>query len=396
MARAFLRFVDRSFGKYLVRAVAAYEGMRTALGGGRGRPAPGDGPGSRPLNILVIKLVGLGDTVLMLTPLAHLRRRFPDARITALMTPLSAGILSVQPSVDETVLYDVFGKDRGVGGILRIVRLLRDRKFDCVIDFEQHFHLTSILAYLTGAPRRLGFYFNGSPRRRIFTDPVHINPDQHMVESYMDLIGPLGISRARVEELERIRIPAGDAEYAGNWLENHGVGQEDLLVGIHAGSGPRAPAKRWGIEKYAEVVRRLRDDLGAKVVLTGSRDERDLAAGVIELAGGEGVFNSSGELSIRQTAALLARCRLFISNDTGPMHLAAALGTRTIGLFGPETPIRYGPVGKANRAVYAGIHCSPCVHIYAGVVNDCAEGICMGAIEADDVWDAVLKSGVGG
>ena len=332
----------------------------------------------------------------MLTPLAHLRRRFPDARITALMTPLSAGILSVQPSVDETILYDVFGKDRGITGILRIVRLLRARKFDCVIDFEQHFQLTCILAYLTGAPRRLGFYFNGSPRRRIFTDPVYINPDQHMVESYMDLLGPLGVSCARVEELESVHIPAEDVEYAEAWLGDHDIGQGDMLVGVHVGSGPRAPAKRWGIEKYAEVVRRLRDDLGGKVVLTGSLGERDLAAKVAELAGGDGVFNASGELNIRQTAALLSRCRLFISNDTGPMHLAAALGTRTIGLFGPETPVRYGPVGKANRAVYAGVHCSPCVHIYAGIVNDCAEGLCMGAIEADDVWDAVLKSGVAG
>lgn len=269
MARAFLRFVDRSFDRLLVRAIIAYDRIRAALGGGRRRHLPGEGTGSGPRNILVIKLAGLGDTVLMLTPLARLRHEFPDAGITALVTPLSEGVLSVQASVDETIVHDVFGEDSGLPGLLRIIRLLRTGKFDCVVDFEQHFQLTSILAYFTGAPRRLGFYVGGSPGRGILTDPVRIDPARHMADSYMDLIGPLGLRTGRVEELEKIHIPGEDARYAAEWPGTH---------------------------------------------------------------------------------------------------------------------------GRGKTTVYAGVHCSPSVHIHAGVVNDCVEGHCIEAISVDEVWDAVVQS----
>lgn len=348
-----------------------------------------------PRNILVIKLVGLGDTVLMLTPVARLHRHFPQSRITALVTPLSEGILSVQPYVDETIVYDVFGGDRGLLGLLRIIRLLRARKFDCVIDFEQHFQLTSIIAYLTRAPRRLGFYFGRSPRKGIFTNPVCFDPERHMVDSYMRLLEPLGICADRVEELERIFIPDEDAWPVEAWLRERGIGPDDILVGVHPGSGPRAPAKRWGVEKYAEIIRRLRREYDARIVVTGSPGERELAERIIGLAGREGVHNASGDFNIRQTTALLKNCRLFISNDTGPMHMAAALGRPTIGIFGPETPVRYGPVGKSSTAVYRAIHCSPCVHIYAGIVNDCDEGLCMRQLTPDDVWEAVKQYDLG-
>jgi heptosyltransferase-2 len=391
MARAFLRFVDRSLGRLLVRTIVFYERVRAVLRGRRGRqtaPVPAD---DSPRNILVIKLVGLGDTVLMLTPVAKLHRHLPQSGITALVTPLSVGILSVQPYVDETIVYDIFGRDRGIHGLLRIIRLLRARKFDCVIDFEQHFQLTPIIAFLTGAPRRLGFFFGRSPRKGIFTDPVCFDPGQHMVDSYMRLLEPLGICAGRVEELERIFIPDEDARPVEAWLQERGIGRDDMLVGVHPGSGPRAPAKRWGVEKYAEIIRRLRREYHARIVITGSRGERELVEKVIEHAGRDGVYNASGDFNIRQTTALLEKCRLFISNDTGPMHMAAALGRPTIGIFGPETPVRYRPVGKRSTAVYRAIHCSPCVHIYAGVVNDCSEGHCMKRITPDDVWKAVKE-----
>jgi heptosyltransferase-2 len=391
MNRTLLRFIDKSLGKLVVRAVALYDRAgrlfrRSGRTGAEGVPA----------NILAVKLVGLGDTVLMLTPLARLRAAFPEARITVLATPLSIGVLPVQPAVDEVIVYDVFGGDKGVPGIIRISRLLKSRRFDCVIDFEQHFQLTSLLAYLTGAPRRIGFYYGDSPRKALFTDPVPLDPDRHMVDSYMGLLAPLGLRAGKVEELDALFIPAEDRGPVDGWLAEKGVAAGDILVGMHPGSGARAPAKRWGVERYAEVIRRLRREYRAKVVLTGSAQEADLAAGIMKTAGPESVFTSSGLFDMRRTAALLSRCDLFISNDTGPMHVAAAVGTPTIGVFGPETPVRYAPVGRANTALYKKIHCSPCVHIYAGAVHDCEHGYCMQEITADDVWNAVLQYNLNG
>jgi heptosyltransferase-2 len=385
MARAFLRFVDRSFGRLLVRAIVLYDGFR----GGRGGPVPAGASGFGPRNILVIKLVGLGDTVLMLTPLARLRREFPDARITVLVTPLSVGILTSQPSVDETIVYDVFGKDRGISGILNMVRALRAGEFDCVMDFEQHFQMTSIVTYLTGAPRRIGFYYTGSPRKGLFTDPVFLNPDGHMVDAYMALLGPLGIESGRVEELQAISVPAEDVAAVDEWLAGHGIGPDDLLVGIHSGSGIRAPVRRWGVEKFAEIIRRLSNEGGATVVLTGGSEECARVREIIDLAGVDRSYSASGEFTILQTAALMKKCDLFISNDTGPLHISAAMGTATVGLFGPNSPTRYAPVGLDNISIFKDVHCSPCVHIHEGRVDDCSDGICIKQITVDDVWGAV-------
>lgn len=325
----------------------------------------------------------------MLTPLARLRREFPEARITALVTPLSVGILTAQPAVDETIVYDIFGKDRGIPGILNIVRVLRAGKFDCVIDFEQHFQMTSIVTYLTGAPRRVGFYYTGSPRRGLFTDPVFLNPDGHMVDAYMALLGPLGIESGRVEELQPISVAPGDDAVVDGWLAGHGIGPDDLLVGIHSGSGIRAPVRRWGVEKFAEIIRRLSGERGATVVLTGGGEERERVREIIDLAGVDRVYSAAGEFTILQTAALMRRCNLFISNDTGPLHMSAASGTPTIGLFGPNSPTRYCPVGRNNISIFKHVHCSPCIQIHKGRIDDCRDGICVKRITAEEVWAAV-------
>ncbi len=395
MARTLLRFIDRSVGGLLVRALAAYDGLRSLVGGGRRPPAVPYAGGRAPANILVIKLVGLGDTVLMLTPLARLRKEFPRARITALVTPLSVGVLSAQPSVDETVVYDVFGADSGIGGILRIVRLLRARRFDCVIDFEQHFRMTSVVSYLTGAPMRVGFFYTGSPRKDLFTHPAFLDPDGHMVDAYMALLRPFGIGSDRVRELEPIAVTPEDEGVVDDWLSRRGIGADGPLVGIHPGSGIRAPVRRWGAEKFAEIIRRLRRHYGATVVLTGGGDERERVAGIIDLAGADGVYSAAGDLSILQSAGLMARCDLFISNDTGPLHMAAAMGTPTIGLFGPNSPTRYAPVGRNNTSIYKAVDCSPCIQIHRGRIDDCKDGICVKRITVDDVWKAVLDYDIG-
>ena len=391
MARAFLRFVDRSFGKSLVRAIVLFDGIRRALGTKSDRHRRSEAAARAPENILVIKLVGLGDTVLMLTPLARLCREYGGARVTALVTPLSVGVLKSQPSVDDIIVYDVFGADRGMLGLLDMVRLLRARKFDCVIDFEQHFQMTSVVSYLSGAARRVGFFYTGSPRKGLFTDPVFLDPSGHMVDAYMALLRPFGIEAPRVEELESIFVPPEEERAVDAWLSEQEIDPGTPLVGIHSGSGIRAPVRRWSPANFAEIIKRLRRERGAAVVLTGGMDERERVEGIIGLAGVEGVYSASGDLSILETAALMKKCDLFISNDTGPLHMAAASGTPTIGLFGPNSPTRYAPVGRHNTSIFKGVHCSPCIQIHRGRIDDCKDGICVKQISVDEVWDAIER-----
>jgi len=387
MSRKLLRNVDKSLGRFAVLLLAAAGRTVSVVR----RTVGLSSPEGAPKRILVIKLVGVGDTVLMLTPLRRLRQRFPEATISALVTPLSSDVLAGDPNVDDLIVYDVLGAGRGPGGLLRMLRLLRKKKFDCVIDFEQHFQATALMAYFSGAPVRIGFFFKPAGRGLLYSHPVFLDPDKHMVEAFADLLVPLGIEHATIERLEPIQISRQDHETAATWLRKNGIAETDLLVGVHPGSGPRAPQRQWGAEKFAQITTLLRDEIGAQVVLTGIAKERPLIDEIVRLTGKTGVHDAAGHFTVKQTAALLTRCSLFISNDTGPMHLSAAVGTPTIGIFGPESPRRYAPFGSGNVGVSKGLACSPCVQIHRGKSDYCSEPSCMKGIEVADVWAEVVR-----
>jgi ADP-heptose:LPS heptosyltransferase len=392
MRRELLRFIDKSLGWPIAGLMVAYDrAFRTLIV----RNPAGTGALQAPKNILVIKMVGLGDTVLMLTPVSHLRRQFPEARITALVTPLSSGVVAGQPSIDEVILFDALSLRKSFPGFLGLVRRLRSRRFDCVIDFEQHFLMTSVLSYLTGSARRIGFHYDNGLRGKLFTDSVALDPGCHMVDAYMDLLEPLGIAQGRIATLSSIHIPAEDEAKVASWLAAHGISSGDLLVGIHAGSGPRSPHRRWDKQNFAEIILRMRETFGARTVLTGTVQERGLIDEIVSLVGDTAALNGSGEFEAKQVAALAKRCRLFISNDTGAMHIAAAVGTPTIGLFGPQAPCRYAPVGSRNAVVYKRQPCSPCIEIHKGEVRDCGTPVCMQRISIEDVWTEILRYDLG-
>jgi heptosyltransferase-2 len=389
IARKFLRLVDKGLGPTAIRVLVAYDRLRPG-------PARAAGRGAAPPSaVLVIKLVGLGDTVLMLTPLKRLRERFPRARIAALVTPLSAEVMAGQPLVDEVIVFDALGLRGNPFGAASLLRALRRRRFDCVIDFEQHFQLSAVLAYLTGAPRRIGFSWNRSLRGRMFTDPVCPAADEHMVESFLRLLVPLGLTPKPVEALEQITTSPEDQAKVSQWLTRHGIGNGDLVVAVHAGSGPRAPHRRWDKAKFAEIARRLGTDTGAKVVMTGTDRERPLVREIVSLAATPNAYDASGEFTVKQVAELARRCDLVVSNDTGTMHVAAAMGTPTVGVFGPESPTRYGPFGGRNRSVFKHLACSPCIEIHRGRHRRCADPRCIAEIGVEDVWAAIATYGLG-
>jgi heptosyltransferase-2 len=212
-----------------------------------------------------------------------------------------------------------------------------------------------------------------------------------MVDNFMRLLEPLGMVCDQVGTLVAINIGGDDEARVSAWLEARGISGNDVLVGLHAGSGPRATHRRWHKERFAELTRRITTGFGAKVVLTGTAAEGVLIREIIAAAGNGPAFDGGGQFEPKQLAALARRCRLFISNDTGAMHIAAAVGTPTIGIFGPETPRRYAPVGKRNVAIYKSLDCSPCVAVHRGEARECDDPDCIGMITVEDVWGEVLK-----
>ncbi len=338
-------------------------------------------------NILIIKLVGLGDTVLMLPSIKRLKESYPDAKISVLVTPSSSGIIIDQPFIDNVIVYDIFGKHSGVWGFVRIVRKLLQMSFDLVIDYEQHIKLVTIVSYFTGAGRIIGF--NNPKKRRdyLLTDSVPLYGDKHMVESFDDLLLPLGFIE-KTKKLERIWISNEDKEYVSYWLKEQGVIESDILIGIHPGSGESATSRRWSEERFGQVADKLIQEYNVKVVFTGSGRELDIIRNIVRFMKYSSII-SVGHVSVKQLASLIELFAIYITNDTGPMHIGAAMGTPTIGLFGPQSPERYKPFGERNMAIYKKIHCSPCINVHHGQVSECKVPVCIESITVDDVLNAV-------
>jgi heptosyltransferase-2 len=381
-----MRFANRAMGPAACRAVKAYDNARRALGVGSSET----GSEGDYRKILMIKLAGLGDTVLMLPAIHALRARFPQAQMRALVSPLTNGLLCGQPGVDGCAMYDFFGTDRGWRGFLRTIRRLRRERFDLVVDFEQHFGLVPVLAYWTGAPTRVGFVGANAWRGCLFTHPVSLDGSKHMQEAFLDLAHVAGADAVAGGGAGRLWIAAEDRALVGRWLADRGVGQHDLLVTMHPGSGPH-PHKRWAPENFAALADKLVVKYAALVVLTGGPGEIEIVRQVAAIAQHR-VLIAAAELSVGQVAALIERSGILISNDTGPMHIGPAVGTRTVGLFGPELPLRYRPYGAEHVAVYRQLDCSPCINIHQGAGAGCTNPIrylCMKLITVENVWREV-------
>lgn len=373
-------------GNVCLAAYTAGKGLGVVSGGVRSR-ARQEGHEFR--KVLLIKLVGRGDTVLMLPTARALREHLPRARLSILLTPLSTGAFTAGVDVDEIIVYDVLGKDAGVGGFIRLVRDLRKRRFDLVIDYEQHIKLVTLVSYLAGAHERVGFVWGDSRRGLLLSRWVPLNERAHMAEGFADLVRVLGVP-CDVRRLVEVHVPGEDQAFVDRWLLSRAIAADDLMVAIHAGSGGSALGRRWPAERFAQLADRICRRYGARVLLTGTQDEMGLMQGVTESMVEEPVV-AAGEFSFRQMAALLKRCGLAISNDTGLVHVAAAMGTPVVALFGPNLPLRYRPIGEGHAVIYKGVECSPCINVHQGRTGTCDTPVCMRSISLEEVWRVVQE-----
>jgi len=310
------------------------------------------------MRIAILKLSALGDVIHAL-PVAHaLRHRFPDARILWIVEARESLLLKDHPDLDEVIAVDTRkwrrrlwspGGAREVGTELRrSIRRLRDERFDVAIDL-QGLIKSGILTALTGAPFRIGF---GSRRCRealnaCFTNVRVVPPPSriHVVDQYLALLEPLGVRAPR----PRFHLPSSpEAEQRiEEFFADHGIKSRDRLVALNPGAG--RPGKRWPLSHFRALAERLSVDAGARIVLLWGPDEEAL---VREIADGLTVRPILGpRMSLTELAVLLRRCALMVGSDTGPLHLAAALGRPTLGLYGPTSGRRNGPYGPTGRAI---------------------------------------------
>src|SRR5712691_3436781 len=321
--------------------------------------------------ILVRGTNWIGDAVLTTPALMAIRKSFPKAKIALLAKPAIAELLHHHPAVNEIVLYRDPGPHAGLGGKLTLARLLRRGRYDLAMLFQNAFEAAAITA-LAGIPNRYGYATDG--RAFLLTHRVPLTPKirrNHQVHYYLELLRPLGI---QVEpEPPTLRTTPGEDAEAIEHLCAFEVDPKKVLIGLNPGS-VCGTAKRWLPERFAEVADRVAAEHGGVVLIFGGQGEEELGASLASLMAAPTVV-LSGRTTVRRLMALIKQCRLFITNDTGPMHIATAFGVPTVAIFGPTDPVTTSPFGSRHELIRHPVDCSPCLLRECPIDHRCMQGI---------------------
>ena len=322
--------------------------------------------------ILLIRLSSLGDIVLTTPAIRAVRAHFPDAYIAMLVGKQSADVLRENPHLDEIITFDRFAKGKDTGEMLRTVRVLRERKFTLAIDLQRKFR-TTLLMYLSGATARVG-------KGALCTVRVLEQGNKHATAHYFDLLHAIGIPA--VDQRLELFLAESERTDASQRFDAAGVPQTGLKVGIFPGAGWKL--REWMPDRFAAIADRLVRHFNAEVLIFGGQKEADLVHAVVKLMGARAV-PFAGNLQVRELAACIEKCDLFLTNDTGPMHIAAAVETPTVSLFGPGNHIRFQPLGGLHQTIRHDVPCSPCKQF----TDKCKDNICMKKITVDEVWQSI-------
>lgn len=341
-----------------------------------------------PRNILVRAPNWIGDAVMCEPAIRGLRSLFPEAKVSMLAKPAIAELFISHPVLNGVLLYDDKGAHAGLSGKWLLAGTLRRHRFDLAVLFQNAFE-AAFLTWLAGIPRRYGYSTDG--RVLFLTEPVAVpggSVPVHQVEYYWNLLRPLGMAGRAT--LPMLLVTANEERMVEGRLSSAGIDSSDLIIGINPGS-TYGSAKRWLSDRFAEVAKRLvrrleqAEDAHVAVVILGAKGEESLGEDIAAQVGGRSVV-LSGATTIRELMAVVKRCRILITNDTGPMHIAAACGVPVVAVFGPTDSRTTAPYGQERSIVREAVDCAPCL------LRECPiDHRCMTRIPVDRVYEAAVQ-----
>jgi len=375
---ASMRAIDRYAGVFLCWVVGLPVYLTSS---GRQEPLP-----LEPKRILVIKFFGLGSIVLATPALSALRERYPEAHIEFLSFEGNKELLERYPVVDAVHIVRTSSAGKFLRDTWSVVRTLRKRKFDVVFDFEFFSKYSTLMSTLTGSRHRVGFSLPTRWRALHLTQQVPIRKDEHVAYSFSRQIALLRGAHA----LPGIVAPRTDRADAFSLAAKLPLNGRPVIA-VNVNAGETFIERRWPGERFASLLASMAEEVPHDFYFIGLAHERERIDRVIAQSGIQRrCYNVAGMLSLGELCEFFRRCDLLISNDSGPVHLAAAIGLRTVALFGPETPSFYGPLSTVAVTVAKSIPCSPCMNVYAAKTFRCPyDAACMKAITTDDVKLAV-------
>lgn len=337
------------------------------------------------VRILIVQTAFLGDVVLTLPLVAAVRQLAPQARLEVLTIPANASVLQGQPGVDAVLTYDKRGGQRGMRGLLQMSRAIRSRAYDVVVSPHRSLR-SALLVAASGSGRRLGFRQWWT--RWAYTATAPRPAQGHEVVRNHELVKLLD-AEAPVPGRFRLQLEAGRHQQAAQALAQAGVGKGDVVVGLVPGS--QWGTKRWPADHFAALIEQITAWPGTHAVIFGGPQDRDIADAVVAACRAP-VIDLVGKTSLRELPAYMAQCDAVVSNDTGPMHIAAALGKPVVTLYGPTTPaLGFSPYGVAwEEASVASLSCRPC-HAHGPKRCPLSHWRCMRELQPAQVAERVAR-----
>ncbi len=313
------------------------------------------------MKVLFITLSNIGDAVLTMPALSAVLENFKDAQITLVTSPRAAGLFKDDPRFEKVIVYR---KDSSPGKKMALVKMLRAEEFDLLADFKN-----TMFPFLLYAKRKTPIFKK---------PPEYI---KHIKDRHLWRLRQAAPQIPAIDYKPMIWLADKDLADIGSIFSKNSISDKDVLVAVAAGAGSHT--KQWMKEGFLSVCERLIKELPVKVILIGDEQDKKIASWIEDKAGRAEILNMCAGTDLKQLAAILKRCALLITNDSGPMHIAWAVQTPVVSIFGPTDYLRYGPQGPSDIIIRKELACSPCQSALCG-----ESGECMSGVSAQEVFEA--------
>ena len=387
-----MHFIDEVFGPPICLLFDIYNGIKKFLI----KPRLGL---EKVNSIILIKFFGMGSILLTGPMMRALKKKYPEAKIIFLTFSSNRQLCERIKLIDEVIDIETDTFLRFIISMLRAIYKIRYKRCDISIDLEFFSKFSTIIQYLCATKIRVGYYLIQYGiflrlmwRGNLHTHPVYYNPHKHTTEAFLALSKALGadildLSYAQVEIFNK------DKKEIDNLMEKNDINSSHYLIALNINASPLCFERRWPMENFAYLINKLREYNKIKIILIGNKMDIDYVKFFLNILDNKkNIINLVDNLNIGLLCVLLSKINLLITNDSGPMHLAASFGTEVVSLFGPETPVRYKPLGHGHIIFYPDIYCSPCLNVYNQKKASCnGDNRCMHLIQPEDVYKTIKE-----
>lgn len=342
-----------------------------------------------PKKILIMKFSGFGNIVLALPTVRAIKQKYPKSEIVFLTHTINKAIIEKDPAINKIITFDIENNFKTFTNIFYLFSKIKKENFDLIFDLEQFSRFSALISFFSKAKIKIGFDTKGQGREKLYDLKIDYNNFQHTSKTFADLGKSVG---ANIDfKNTKIYLTKQDKQKIDLLLNQNKINKKDILIGIHPGCGTNNPKRKWQKEKFAQLADFLIENYNYKIFFTGTNNEKNLVKEIQNLMKNKSL-DFSGEVNLRELSELISRCKIFVSSDTGPLHLASAMNIPIISFFGPNTPLLYGPLGEKNLIFYKNLHCSPCTTNFNEKTTNCKHFKCINDISFEEVKNKIINS----